>query len=98
MRRRTEPEPTITDDRIALLDLIEKCGDAHLGFDLLSYAAERLMESPGGGADRASKKTRSKEPELGVVLLDAGDDRSEMLQLVDGLFDDLRYRKRNWLK
>lgn len=35
----------MTEDRIALLDLIEKSGNAHLVCDLLSYAAERLMET-----------------------------------------------------
>ena len=34
----------MTDDRMALIDLIEKGADGDLVRDLLGYAAERMME------------------------------------------------------
>src|SRR3954447_8044790 len=38
------PEMTMTDDRMALLELIEKRADADLVREMLACAAERLME------------------------------------------------------
>jgi putative transposase len=38
-----QPETTMTEARMALLELIEKRGTADLGRELLAYAAERLM-------------------------------------------------------
>jgi hypothetical protein len=36
---------TMTDDKVALLELIEKSADADLVREMLGFAAERLMEA-----------------------------------------------------
>src|SRR4051812_32836326 len=38
-------EMTMTDDKVALLELIEKSADADLVREMLGFAAERLMEA-----------------------------------------------------
>jgi len=38
------PETTMTDDRMALIELIEKGADGDLVRELLAFAAERMME------------------------------------------------------
>ena len=40
-----EPETTLTDDRIALLELVEKAADTDLVSDMLVFAAERIMDT-----------------------------------------------------
>ena len=49
----------MTDDSIALLELIEKSADQHLVRDLLAYAAERLMEFEVEAKTGAAKGARS---------------------------------------
>jgi len=39
-----EQETTMTDDRMALIELIEKGADGDLVRELLAFAAERMME------------------------------------------------------
>ena len=40
----TKPETTMTDDRMTLMELVEKSADEDLVRDMLACAAERLME------------------------------------------------------
>jgi len=40
-----EPETTLTDDRIALLELVEKAADTDPVSDMLVFAAERIMDT-----------------------------------------------------
>ena len=39
-----KPEATMTDERMALIELIEKGADADLVRELLAFAADRMME------------------------------------------------------
>ena len=43
--RTLSTETTMTDDRMALLELIEERADADLVREMLGFAAERLMET-----------------------------------------------------
>ena len=45
----------MTDDRVALLELIERSADADLVREMLSFAAERLMEAEVRHAIRSDK-------------------------------------------
>ena len=49
----------MTDDRMALVELVEKSADEDLVRDMLAYAAERLMEMEVGAATGAPKGTRT---------------------------------------
>ncbi len=49
----------MTDDRMALIELVENSADADLVRDLLAFAAERLMEAEVEGATGAAKGARS---------------------------------------
>ena len=49
----------MTEERMALLELIEKRGDADLVRDLLAYAAERLMAVEVEGLCGAGHRERS---------------------------------------
>ena len=49
----------MTEERMALLELIEKRGDADLVRELLAYAAERLMAVEGEGLGGAKHGERS---------------------------------------
>ena len=49
----------MTEDKVALIDLIEKSGDAGFVRDLLAFAAERLMEAEVGGLTGAAKGERT---------------------------------------
>jgi transposase-like protein len=48
----------MTEDKVALIDLIEKSGDAGFVRDLLAFAAERLMEAEVEGLTGAAKGER----------------------------------------
>jgi putative transposase len=75
--------PTMTDEKIALLELIEKSGDGDLVRELLGFAAERLMElevtartgaakgarDPGRLAQRNGYRERAWDTRLGRVDL-----------------------------
>jgi transposase-like protein len=50
----------MTDDRMALLDLLEKGADADLVRDMLAFAAERIMEAEAEVAAGAAKGARSR--------------------------------------
>src|SRR3954447_20746011 len=52
----------MTDERMALLELIEKGADADLVRDLLAFAAERLMAAEGDRLTRAAARGRSPGP------------------------------------
>ena len=52
-------ETTMTDERMALLELVEKDADADLVREMLAFAAERLMELEVEAATGAAKGTRS---------------------------------------
>jgi len=49
----------MTDDRMALIELVENSADADLVRDMLAFAAERLMEAEIEGAAGAAKGARS---------------------------------------
>ena len=49
----------MTDDRMALLELVEKDADSDLVRDLLAFAAERLMETEVEAATGAAKGART---------------------------------------
>ena len=49
----------MTDDRMALLELVEKGADADLVRDMLAFAAERVMEAEVGAAAGAAKGART---------------------------------------
>ncbi len=49
----------MTDDRMALIELVENSADADLVRDLLAFAAERLMEAEVEGSTGAAKGARS---------------------------------------
>ena len=51
----------MTDDRMALLELIEKSADAGLVCAMLAFAAERLMELEVEGRTGAPAGARSRE-------------------------------------
>jgi putative transposase len=53
------PETTMTDERMALIELIEKGGDADLIRDMLAFAAERLMNLEVEALTGAPAGTRS---------------------------------------
>jgi putative transposase len=53
------PETTMTDERMALIELIEKGGDADLIRDMLAFAAERLMDLEVEALTGAPAGTRS---------------------------------------
>ena len=52
-------ETTMTDERVALLELVEKDADADLVREMLAFAAERLMELEVEAAAGAAKGERS---------------------------------------
>ena len=52
-------ETTMTDERMALLELVEKDADADLVREMLAFAAERLMELEVEAATGAAKGARS---------------------------------------
>jgi putative transposase len=54
-----EPETTMTDERMALLELVEKEADSDLIREMLAFAAERLMEMEVEGVAGAPKGVRS---------------------------------------
>jgi hypothetical protein len=54
-----EPETTMTDERMALLELVEKEADGDLVREMLAFAAERLMELEVEAATGAPKGARS---------------------------------------
>ena len=49
----------MTDDRMALLELVEKGADADLVRDMLAFAAERVMEAEVEAAAGAAKGART---------------------------------------
>ena len=49
----------MTDERMALLDLVEKDADSDLVRDMLAFAAERMMEAEAEGAAGAAKGART---------------------------------------
>jgi hypothetical protein len=49
----------MTDERMALLELVEKDADGHLVREILAFAAERVMEMEVEAATGAPKGTRS---------------------------------------
>ena len=49
----------MTDDRMALLELVEKGADADLVRDMLAFAAERIMEAEVEAAAGAAKGART---------------------------------------
>jgi transposase-like protein len=51
----------MSDDKMALLDLIEKRADADLVREMLAYAADQLMEAEVGGLTRAGYREKSAE-------------------------------------
>jgi transposase-like protein len=55
------PETTMTDARMALLELIEKDADADLVRELLAFAAERMMAMEVDALTRAPAGARSAE-------------------------------------
>ena len=59
-RHRSErPWRMMTDDRMALIELVEKSADEDLVRDMLAFAAERLMELEVEAATGAAKGMRS---------------------------------------
>lgn len=51
--------PAMTDERMALLDLVEKGTDADLVRDMLAFAADRILEAEAEVAAGAAKGARS---------------------------------------
>ena len=49
----------MTDEKMALLDLVEKGADADLVRDMLAFAADRIMEAEAEVAAGAAKGARS---------------------------------------
>lgn len=49
----------MTDERLALFDLVEKGADADLVRDMLAFAADRIMEAEAEVAGGAAKGARS---------------------------------------
>ena len=47
-----EPETTMTDERMALIELVEKEADADLVREMLAFAAERIMDAEVEARDR----------------------------------------------
>ena len=54
-----ETEMTMTDDRMALMELVEKQADGDLVREMLAFAAERIMEAEIEARTGAAKGTRS---------------------------------------
>ena len=53
----------MTDERMALLELVEKGADADLVRDMLAFAADRIMEAEAEMAAGAAKGARSRRPQ-----------------------------------
>ena len=54
-----EPEMTMTDERMALIELVEKAADADLAREMLAFAAERIMDAEAEMLTGAAKGARS---------------------------------------
>lgn len=59
LKLETELETTMTDDRMTLLELVEKDADCDLVREMLAFAAERLMDAEVEETTGAAKGARS---------------------------------------
>ncbi len=83
----------MSDDKMALLDLIEKRADADLVREMLAYAADQLMEAEVGGLTRAGYREKSAELRMAPLRAPASMARQSIIcQIRSRLLQNIGHR------